>query len=158
VSQRIFPARNHSNENVFCLQVYFHVNQTHVSYRKVLHEDSLKTEAQGNTEMAYYNDSYIYAKLLYLQADWSERNPFLVIPLCRSCSSFPLCTNPIHFHSLSSKKRQHCIYVKKYTPAFWSSSSFPCSDYKVCHATVLYTNSLYRSWHSTRGTSWEKLV
>lgn len=38
------------------------------------------------------------------------------------------------------------------------SSGFPCSDYKVCHATVLHTNSLYRSWHSTRGTSWEKLV
>lgn len=65
MSQRIFPARNHSNENVFRLQVYFHVNLTHVSYRKVLHEDSLKTEAQGNKETRKWHITMI---VIYTQS------------------------------------------------------------------------------------------
>ena len=48
---RVF-VRNHSYENVFRLQIHFHINQTHFQM-KGFARTRFETEAQGNSEMAY---------------------------------------------------------------------------------------------------------
>ena len=45
--------QNHSNENVFSLQLHLHENQTHFSM-KGLAQTRFETEARGNSEMTYY--------------------------------------------------------------------------------------------------------
>ena len=45
--------QNHSNENVFSLQIHLHENQTHFSM-KGLAQTRFETEARSNSEMTYY--------------------------------------------------------------------------------------------------------
>ena len=45
--------QNHSNENVFSLQIHLHENQTNFSM-KGLAQTRFGTEARGNSEMTYY--------------------------------------------------------------------------------------------------------
>ena len=52
VSKQVF-LRNHSYENVFQLQVLFHVNQTYLFYERFCTRTRFETDALGNSEMAF---------------------------------------------------------------------------------------------------------